>query len=204
FKERNAKPGDVIEIRSDDDDGFTITHLPKGGARAAAFAVAATAPPAVREERSDYSPMPVNKILCGPPGTGKTYHTVNEALEILDPEFKEHHLHDRAALKARYDELAAEQRIRFVTFHQSFSYEDFVEGIRADSEGGQLQYRVEPGVFRAICEDARGSARVASDVGVREGARIWKLSIERTGESATRDHCFAHGEARIGWGEVAD
>ena len=148
---------------------------------------------------------PVNRILCGPPGTGKTYHTVNEALEILDPEFREENLHDRAALKARYDELAAQQRIRFVTFHQSFSYEDFVEGIRADSEGGQLQYRVEPGVFRSICEDARGSARVASDVGVREGARIWKISIDGTASpSPTRDYCFVNGEARIGWPDVGD
>lgn len=205
FKERNAKPGDVIEIRSDDDDGFTITHLPKGGAQAADPPARMAAPPAIRKEHSEHGPMPVNKILCGPPGTGKTYHTVNEALEILDPEFKEQHLHDRAALKARYDELAAEQRIRFVTFHQSFSYEDFVEGIRADSEGGQLQYRVEPGVFRAICEDARGSARVASDVGVREGARIWKISIDGTASpSPTREYCFANGEARIGWHDVGD
>lgn len=205
FKERQVKPGDVIEIRSDDDDGFTITHLPKGTAPAADPPAAVAAPTAVRDERLEYRRMPVNKILCGPPGTGKTYHTVNEALEILDPEFKEEHLHDRAALKARYDELAAEQRIRFVTFQQSFSYEDFVEGIRADSEGGQLQYRVEPGVFRAICEDARGSARVASDVGVREGARIWKISIDGAGSaSPTREYCFANGEARIGWPDVGD
>ena len=205
FKERQVKPGDVIEIRSDDDDGFTITHLPKGTASAADPPAAVAAPTTVREERLEYRRMPVNKILCGPPGTGKTYYTVNEALEILDPEFKQEHLHDRAALKARYDELAAEQRIRFVTFHQSFSYEDFVEGIRADSEGGQLQYRVEPGVFRAICEDARGSARVASDVGVREGARIWKISIDGAGSaSPTREYCFANGEARIGWPDVGD
>src|SRR5690606_28701124 len=181
FKERNAKPGDVIEIRSDDDDGFTITHLPKGGARAAAFAVAATAPPAVREERSDYRPMPVNKILCGPPGTGKTYHTVNEALEILDPEFKEEHLHDRVALKARYDELAAEQRIRFVTFHQSFSYEDFVEGIRAstDETTGGLRYEVEDGVFKQICEAAQSrivAAEGGSGIDI-SGRRIWKISL---------------------------
>src|SRR5690606_7729102 len=147
FPTRRSSDPDVIEIRSDDDDGLTVTHLPKGGAQAADPPARMAAPPAIRKEHSEHGPMPVNKILCGPPGTGKTYHTVNEALEILDPEFKEQHLHDRAALKARYDELAAEQRIRFVTFHQSFSYEDFVEGIRADSEGGQLQYRVEPGVF---------------------------------------------------------
>lgn len=157
------------------------------------------------EGKSESMTGPINRILYGPPGTGKTYHTVNEALELLDPDFKQAHEDDRAALKARFDELAAAQRIRFVTFHQSFSYEDFVEGVRADSEGGELQYRVEPGVFRRICEDAGGSAQVASDIGVREDARIWKISIDSTGSfSPTRDYCLGNGEARIGWHDVGD
>lgn len=149
--------------------------------------------------------QPLNQILYGPPGTGKTFATIDKALEILDPDFVATHANDRAALKARYDELAAEHRIRFVTFHQSFSYEDFVEGLRAENEGGALQYRVEPGVFRSICDDARGSARVASDIGVRENARIWKISIDGTvTPSQTRSYCFASGEARIGWSAVGD
>lgn len=149
--------------------------------------------------------QPLNQILYGPPGTGKTYATINKALAILDPDFAAEHADNRVALKARYDELVAEHRIRFVTFHQSFSYEDFVEGLRADSEGGTLQYRVEPGVFRSLCDDARGSAQVASDIGVREDARIWKISIDGTVvPSQTRNYCFAHGEARIGWSAVGD
>ena len=82
--------------------------------------------------------QPLNQILYGPPGTGKTFATINKALAILDPDFAGKHAGSRAALKSRYDELVAEHRIRFVTFHQSFSYEDFVEGLRADSEGGVL------------------------------------------------------------------
>lgn len=149
--------------------------------------------------------QPLNQILYGPPGTGKTFATINKALAILDPDFAGKHAADRAALKSRYDELVAEHRVRFVTFHQSFSYEDFVEGLRADSEGGSLQYRVEPGVFRSICDDARGSAQVASDIGVREDARIWKISIDGTvTPSQTRNYCFANGEARIGWSAVGD
>ncbi|RDZ27606.1 hypothetical protein DX914_14730 [Lysobacter silvisoli] len=149
--------------------------------------------------------QPLNQILYGPPGTGKTFATINKALAILDPDFAGKHAGSRAALKSRYDELVAEHRIRFVTFHQSFSYEDFVEGLRADSEGGVLQYRVEPGVFRSICDDARGSAQVASDIGVREDARIWKISIDGTvTPSQTRNYCFANGEARIGWSAVGD
>lgn len=148
---------------------------------------------------------PLNQILYGPPGTGKTFTTINKALEVLDPDFLRAHVQDRGALKSRYDALLAERRIRFVTFHQSFSYEDFVEGLRADSEDGVLHYRVEPGVFRSICEDAGGSAQMASEVGVRENARIWKISIDGTvTPSQTRSHCFENGEARIGWNAVGD
>ncbi|AHX62639.1 MULTISPECIES: hypothetical protein [Aeromonas] len=72
--------------------------------------------------------LPLNQILFGPPGTGKTYHTINKALAILDPAWLAAHGADRQALKARFDALVKEGRIDFVTFHQSFSYEDFVEG----------------------------------------------------------------------------
>ncbi len=153
---------------------------------------------------SSQKSVPINRILFGPPGTGKTYRTIDEALSILDPAHLAQNGDDRAALKQRFDELVAARRIRFVTFHQSFSYEDFVEGIRADTESGQVQYRVEPGIFRIVCERASGSVQVGEDIGVRDGARIWKLSIDRTGENATHDYCFKHGEARIGWGEVGD
>jgi len=150
---------------------------------------------------------PKNQILFGPPGTGKTFATIDKALAILDPDLLANcdPATDRSRLKARFDELVAAKRIRFVTFHQSFSYEDFVEGLRADNgEGGQLQYRVEAGVFKSLCDDARGAAQVAESVGIREGARIWKVSIDGTGPSPTRDYCFAHQQARIGWGEVGD
>jgi 5-methylcytosine-specific restriction protein B len=150
---------------------------------------------------------PLNQILFGPPGTGKTFHAVNKALEILDPVFAAAHsgAEHRLLLKRRFDELVESRRIRFVTFHQSFSYEDFVEGLRADVEGGeQLSYRVEPGVFREICVDAEGSMQAASSVGIRDGARIWKVSIDGTGPSPTRDYCLANDQARIGWGEVGD
>ncbi|MCG9084278.1 McrB family protein [Laribacter hongkongensis] len=110
---------------------------------------------------------PLNQILYGPPGTGKTYETVRAALNIIDPKAVadydealdqavsvEETLHAREALKARFDQLSAEDRIRFVTFHQSFSYEDFVEGLRAESTEGQVQYQVESGVFLRVCKDA--------------------------------------------------
>ena len=98
----------------------------------------------------------LNRILFGAAGTGKTYNTINHALSILDPEILETHL-ERKDLKDRFDELKHQGRIKFVTFHQSFSYEDFVEGIRAESDGqGNLKYKVEAGVFKELCEQASG------------------------------------------------
>ncbi|MGZ8910755.1 MAG: AAA family ATPase [Methylococcaceae bacterium] len=151
-----------------------------------------------------YVQTPLNQILFGPPGTGKTYATIDEALRILDPEFLEKNKHDRVLLKARFDELAATEEIRFVTFHQSFSYEDFVEGLRAvTNDEKQLEYLVEPGVFKRLCDDARTQG-VQAGAGIRNSPRIWKISINGSGSSPTKTYCLDHGEARIGWGHTGD
>jgi 5-methylcytosine-specific restriction protein B len=102
----------------------------------------------------------LNQIFFGPPGTGKTYATVEATLQILDPNFLTANAENRTALKARFDEFAACGDVRFVTFHQSFSYEDFVEGLRADSgEDGQLRYSIVPGIFKTMCEPVRSTFR---------------------------------------------
>ncbi|MFT5294236.1 MAG: 5-methylcytosine-specific restriction protein B [Colwellia sp.] len=101
---------------------------------------------------------PLNQILYGPPGTGKTYNSIVMAVNAAEPNFLpdgESKDELRAAFKARYDQLVAEGRVRFVTFHQSYGYEEFVEGLSAKTEGDQLSYFEKDGVFKSICDDAK-------------------------------------------------
>lgn len=113
--------------------------------------------PSKKSSNMDVKKAALNQILYGPPGTGKTYNTINKSLEIVDPDFYHTHKDDRDALKTRFDELLKGNHIGFVTFHQSFSYEDFVEGLKAVTENGVFNYDVEPGIFKSICERASSS-----------------------------------------------
>ena len=102
----------------------------------------------------------LNQILYGPPGTGKTYATTDLAVKIIDRAWYDENrknLSDidfREEVKKLYDKLAKQGQIKFVTFHQSFSYEDFVEGIRANSNEGAISYDIEDGVFKSISDAA--------------------------------------------------
>ena len=107
--------------------------------------------------------IPHNQILFGPPGTGKTYNVIDKALSVLAPELLHQAGIDRAALQTKFAEFEKAGQVAFVTFHQSFSYEDFVEGLRAETlETGELNYRVVDGVFLTMCKRAQ-SGRVAKD-----------------------------------------
>ncbi|HEB9333646.1 TPA: AAA family ATPase [Campylobacter coli] len=98
--------------------------------------------------------IPLNQILYGPPGTGKTYHAIDKALEILGE-----NLESRDEKKAKFDEYVKNGQIVFTTFHQSYGYEEFVEGIKPniDSEEGNskdIEYKIKPGIFKKVCERA--------------------------------------------------
>lgn len=98
---------------------------------------------------------PLNQILYGPPGTGKTYTTVVKAIEILE-ERKVDRSKNRDDLKRKFDEYIQSGQIKFVTFHQSYGYEEFVEGIKAKNDAnGNLKYEVGDGVFKALCQIAK-------------------------------------------------
>ena len=95
---------------------------------------------------------PLNQILYGPPGTGKTYHTINNAIAIINPKFDLNQ--PRESIKEEYDRLAKADQIVFTTFHQSMSYEDFIEGIKPlkpQSDDQFVKYEVQNGFFKKAC-----------------------------------------------------
>ena len=102
--------------------------------------------------------IPLNQILYGPPGTGKTYHTINKAIAIANPEFDLDQ--DRSLIKEEYQRLVDAGQIVFTTFHQSMTYEDFIEGIKPEIEENEegiksVVYEVKDGVFKKIVESAK-------------------------------------------------
>lgn len=112
------------------------------------------------EERDNAEEFDKNMILYGPPGTGKTYHTAIYAVAICD----EKKLTDVEGMEYkkvmnRYRELLSEGRVAFTTFHQSYGYEEFIEGIKPKlDKKSDVGYEVKPGVFKAFCDNARGKA----------------------------------------------
>lgn len=107
--------------------------------------------------------IPLNQILYGPPGTGKTYHTIDKALEILFA-WKEIDFipQERDEKKKIFNDFISDEQIGFVTFHQSYGYEDFVEGIRPRLSGEndesqiseKMEYEIKDGIFKSMCKKA--------------------------------------------------
>lgn len=149
----------------------------------------------VIDTTKESTPSAVNLILYGPPGTGKTYRTAWEAVRLCLGEQIASDLKgtaQRAALMSTYRKLVDEGRVEFITFHQSMSYEELVEGLRpeterdegsdstsADSATGGFRLRVEDGVFKKIARRA-DTSRGQSSKGERlslEGRNVFKMSI---------------------------
>lgn len=100
----------------------------------------------------------LNTILYGPPGTGKTYAVIDYSNAITNKVTLVTGSKDRESRKSDFDEKIKANQIRFVTFHQSFSYEEFVEGIRAETTSdGHIHYEVKSGIFKQICDDAKAN-----------------------------------------------
>lgn len=151
--------------------------------------------------------IPLNQILYGPPGTGKTYATVEKALEIFAAAGMRDVGATREKKRQRFDELVADGHIRFVTFHQSFSYEDFVEGIRASTDEGKITYQVEDGIFKELCIKASSRMERPHRQSVNlEGRTVWKMSLGNTqGDDASiYDECLQKNCLLMGYGGSVD
>lgn len=157
-------------------------------------------------------PKPTNLILYGPPGTGKTFHTAEEAVRICNGEVPS----TRKEIFLQYEALRKAGQIDFVTFHQSYAYEDFVEGLRpvtgndeSDEETPSAGFRLEPkaGIFRDICALAEQSRKaVGQSRGFDlSGRQIFKMSLGRAGsEDHIYDAGIEGGYIVLGWGGEVD
>ena len=99
---------------------------------------------------------PLNQILYGPPGTGKTYSVVRKALEIIEGNGSNN--------ISKFKRYIASGQIKFITFHQSYGYEEFVEGIKAETKNDNISYRIEDGAFKRICKRANGDKILLKEV----------------------------------------
>jgi 5-methylcytosine-specific restriction protein B len=169
------------------------------------YAIGAAARASAARQEGAQAPNPINLILYGPPGTGKTWRTAAEAVRLCDG----HASADRDELMARYGELVKARRIDFVTFHQSYSYEDFVEGLRPptgeDATEG-LRLDVHHGIFRELVTLAQSATTSvgpgAIDLG---GRRFFKMSLGRAGiEDEIYDRAVEGGYITLGWGGQED
>lgn len=194
----------------------TVTGPENSSTTTFVFNLAAeAAAPAPQARPSDTSMSqttpPTNLILYGPPGTGKTFATAREAVKLCSPGVN---LDDRAAVETEYRRLVEARQVEFVTFHQSYSYEDFVEGLRPpvsskDGEGDEdksgFRLEVSPGVFHRIATRAaasKGSTGKSFDL---TGRQVFKMSI---GEAANPEDAYLfeesleNGYALLGFGEI--
>lgn len=151
--------------------------------------------PAAQPETEQHMAQSTNLILYGPPGTGKTYSAAAEAVRLCGEPVPE----GREALMTTYRRLAEAGRIEFVTFHQSISYEDFVEGLRPTqgSEDGIAGFELRPqhGIFRRLVRRAETSTGPGDFSLPISGRQIFKMSI---GEAANPEDSHLFEEAIAG------
>ena len=157
-----------------------------------------------------------NVIFYGPPGTGKTYTTAKRAVEICKTE-SEKELTDYSEIMKRYNELKKKNRIEFITFHQSYGYEEFIEGIKPivlnedyesedESENKQeskndikiendIKYKIEDGIFKKFCEAATKAIIKTNNNkdDILSEAIVWKVTVR----DEVKEDCFANNHVRI-------
>lgn len=166
----------------------------------------------------------LNQIFFGPPGTGKTYNTINEAIKIADPEFYKANHDNRDELKKRFKLLLLNNdnenvgQIGFTTFHQSMSYEDFIEGIKPLEPDADkyLKYKIQEGIFKRICRiandsinavDVKPDSLLSLSQDEFDKAHFYKMSLGNSQsdlDNEIYDYCIQNNCITLGWGDGYD
>lgn len=158
-------------------------------------------------KEQDMTKIPLNQILYGPPGTGKTYNTVIKAMEIINPKLvqrdKDGNVEKYNELKTEFDKLKQQGQIEFVTFHQSYSYEEFVEGIKPDLENGkELRYKLQNGIFKTICNNAKELLETKVKYNFnKDNISVYKILIP---DESLFAYCIENDCVAINWGNDID
>lgn len=98
----------------------------------------------------DETAYPLNTIFYGPPGTGKTCNTILRAAQLIENRI----ITDYKEAQRIFNKNLGD-RIEFITFHQNYSYEDFIQGLRPDvNHSGGLAFERKDGVFKRIADRA--------------------------------------------------
>ena len=163
----------------------------------------------VTQHNTQNTDIAKNTILYGPPGTGKTYNTVMYAVAIIEnKKLEEIKKENYTEVIDRYNKYKEDGLIEFTTFHQSYGYEEFIEGIKPvihsdEEDETDIQYEVVPGLFKKFCDIAGKPIlrKEKCDIGINESPTIWKISLEGSGENSTRTECMKNEHIRIGYDE---
>lgn len=153
-----------------------------------------------------------NQILYGPPGTGKTYSVIRKAVEIVNPSLAKEYAEveeetgetNREQWVEAYKKFVEQKQIHFCTFHQSYTYEDFVEGLRSDEKGSFVPT---DGVFKEICEAANLSTlKLTTSYAFDENEiNFFKMSLgDSNYDEVIYDYCLDNSVIALGYGGEID
>ena len=135
-------------------------------------------------KNTDKTPaIPLNQILFGAPGTGKTYHTKKMAVEIINGK----KARTREEINKEYEKLIEAGQIVFTTFHQSLNYEDFIEGIKPETIDGNVTYEVKDGIFKQLCSRAIEQKPKNSDIEIYDFDKGWNDLIAEAEQNLLSD-----------------
>ena len=167
------------------------------------------------KQRKSKTDLSLNQILYGPPGTGKTYNTIAKAIEIIEArKVGEEEINDkkeRKILKRKFDGYVQSGQIKFVTFHQSYGYEEFVEGIKpilGNSEtdnNKEIKYDIEDGIFKTLCKMAQNiEGKTSNKFDFNDNINFWKMSLgdsQKPEEDFVFEYCIKNNVVLLGFGD---